>query len=348
MAKRVTIADVSRVSGFSPGTVCKALNGNKGVCDEKRRIILKVAEEMHYTGKRANRSANARKVALVFPDSSIVGFSFYESIWKGLRTRAEELRALGLVTVEFRFDGTEKSQLHLLAKILNEMGDSIDALATLIWNEMPFLDILEKYAKKGIPVFTITSDAPSSSRVATLLSNAYQTGRLAAEYLGATIPNSGSVIITGTRRNERSHAQSFQGFEDQMAMTNPDVQIVELYENKSNPQKLLHELEGFLNNMTDVRGIYADNARTTALIGKLLEHNELKNKLRIVGSEVFGESARYLNEGIFDALIDEQPFIHGYYGMSMIYDYIIRGIKPNQINYVDINLVFQNNLPNLY
>ena len=46
--------------------------------------------------------------------------------------------------------------------------------------------------------------------------------------------------------------------------------------------------------------------------GKHSEHNELKHRLRIVGSEVFSESARFLNEGVPDALIDERPFIHGY------------------------------------
>ena len=45
--KRVTIADIARMAGVSPGAVSFALNGRPGVSDETRQRILAIVEENH-------------------------------------------------------------------------------------------------------------------------------------------------------------------------------------------------------------------------------------------------------------------------------------------------------------
>ena len=66
----VTIYDLSQASGFSPGTVSKALNNYYGVNPETRKKILAVAKEIGYTP-----NANAR--ALKAKHSHNLGVLFY-------------------------------------------------------------------------------------------------------------------------------------------------------------------------------------------------------------------------------------------------------------------------------
>jgi len=236
--KKTTISDIAKVVGMAPSTVYKALSGNKGVSEANRHRVLQVSEELGYSGKTSKGKGPSKLVAVVLPDPSVPDFEFYDFIWKGVRKRARELSTVGLRIKEYKFNGTAADQLRILLDIVGDANcktsnERVDGLVTLIWSENPFLDVLDECSKSGIPVFTVFSDAPSSKRIASVRANSYQSGRLSAEYLGSTIPNNGSVIITGTRRNAFSHEKSVRGFIDQMAVTNPDIQVIELYENRN-------------------------------------------------------------------------------------------------------------------
>jgi LacI family transcriptional regulator len=65
------ITDIARISGFSVGTVSRALSGNKHVDDKTRSIILKCAEENNYSPNYFAQNLKAKKsdtIAYLIPD----------------------------------------------------------------------------------------------------------------------------------------------------------------------------------------------------------------------------------------------------------------------------------------
>ncbi|MCC3267590.1 LacI family DNA-binding transcriptional regulator [Arthrobacter gengyunqii] len=67
-AKRVTIADIARLAGVSPGAVSFALNGRPGVSEQTRQRILAIADQHEW-----QPSSTAR--ALVGARAGVVGFA---------------------------------------------------------------------------------------------------------------------------------------------------------------------------------------------------------------------------------------------------------------------------------
>lgn len=67
-AKRVTITDIARLAGVSPGAVSFALNGRPGVSEQTRQRILDIAEEHQWLPSSAAR-------ALVGARAGVVGFA---------------------------------------------------------------------------------------------------------------------------------------------------------------------------------------------------------------------------------------------------------------------------------
>lgn len=67
-AKRVTITDIARLAGVSPGAVSFALNGRPGVSEQTRQRILDIAEENQWQPSSAAR-------ALVGARAGVIGFA---------------------------------------------------------------------------------------------------------------------------------------------------------------------------------------------------------------------------------------------------------------------------------
>lgn len=344
MRKKTTLQDIALAMGISVGTVHKALYNKKGVSEKKRQLIISTAKEMQYESSGLTIQ-EAHEIAILFPKPITTDKYFYQYIWKGIEQRAQELSPNQFKILEFTFDGTQQNQLEMMEKILKDHGDTIDGLLTIIWDEFSFQDILKEFTNKGIKIFTVSSDAPFSNRTSSIMTNPYQMGRLAAEYLGSVIPSSGRVIIMGTRRDSANHAQVVRGFFDQMSKTNPAIQIIELYESVVNPKIIYETLEDFLSKFDDIHGIYINNARTTAGVYKVFRDNPKKEQLKLIGAEIFQESVQGVQENIFQALIDQNPFEQGYKAVSIAYENIAQNREVLKKYDIPISLYLSNNLP---
>lgn len=71
-AKRVTITDIARMAGVSPGAVSFALNGRPGVSEKTRERIIEIAAQHHWVPSSAAR-------ALVGSRADVIGFAVNRS-----------------------------------------------------------------------------------------------------------------------------------------------------------------------------------------------------------------------------------------------------------------------------
>ena len=73
-----TIADVARVSGFSPMTVSRVINGEKNVKDSTRDAVMVAVEELRYSPNLAARTlagAEQIRIAILYGNPSFAYLS---------------------------------------------------------------------------------------------------------------------------------------------------------------------------------------------------------------------------------------------------------------------------------
>ena len=345
MIEKPTLQDIAKMTGVTPATVHKALNNLKGVSEKKKKEILSVAAALNYTVSKTI-AAPKRTVVALFPAPIGEDKIFYQFIWSGLERREEELPKDSLRIIKITFNGTVSDQIEKMEQIYSLYKDHINGLMTVIWDEDRTIPLIRKYTEAGIRVYTVASDAPHSERVSSMMVDPLRTGKLAAEYMGSVLSDFCRVIVIGTKRDALNHASIVRGFFDQMSITNPKIQIIEIYESKEYPERLLDSLNEFLTKFDDIKGIYANNARTTARLIEAYKGRE--RKILFLGSELFSDSMKAVEDGVIQAVVDQNAFKMAYDSVTNIYNNLVLGREIPEINHIPCSLYLRNNLPEEY
>ncbi len=127
-AKRVTIADIARMAGVSPGAVSFALNGRPGVSEETRHRILAIVEENGWQPSSAARAlvgarANTVGFALARPARSLGSEAFFTDLIAGIESRLSESK----VSLQLRLvaDVAEEMEVHRQWRSSNQVDGFI-------------------------------------------------------------------------------------------------------------------------------------------------------------------------------------------------------------------------------
>jgi LacI family transcriptional regulator len=148
---KLTINEIAELAQVAKSTVSKALNGQKGVSENKRTLILKLAEQLDYhpnASARALASNRSFSIGLVLPHQA--DFSLAGAYWSAMITAvAQEARAreYNLLILSPGPEGDDlAAPIESVLKRRNVDGliigaEHLDpkAVSTLILEEVPFV-----------------------------------------------------------------------------------------------------------------------------------------------------------------------------------------------------------------
>lgn len=169
---KVSIRDLSKMTGFSPATISNALNHKKGVNRETSEEIFRVARETGYLS--ANAVTKIRLLMFKKNGQIIEDTPFFQSLIEGFE---EECHRLGYEMVISRVDQREKEYPTQVKELLQEQGAAVVVLAT----EMMDGD-LEPYRNAPCPLVILDHWSESMEFNAVLINNA-DAARMMTEHL---------------------------------------------------------------------------------------------------------------------------------------------------------------------
>ena len=163
MAKKVKLADIAQRTGVSTVTVSKALTGQKGVSEEMRERIKKLADEMGYVQLSKEKRAGAGKsynIGLLVEESYIDKYdSFYLQMYQKVATKAMDAGCFSLMEViDRKADGE-----YALPRLMKEQ--KVDGV--IILGKMPdsFLAFLKSHSAVPVVYMDFTDGAQDSDAV---------------------------------------------------------------------------------------------------------------------------------------------------------------------------------------
>lgn len=225
MSHEFLVKDIAFQAGLSTATVDRVLNGRSGV---RRQTSLRVEAAIDELRKQ-ERSAGLKGRTYVFDVVMEAPDRFTRAVRHAFEGQTSAFRPL---TLRARFHFTE--QMHdaalsrLMARIRRRGSDGIVLKAP----DTPVIrNSVEAMTAAGVPVVTLVTDLPGSSRLAYAGSDNRVAGETAAYLIGARLGRqSGVVLATLSSNRFRGEEERESAFRAMTRARRPDLRIISISE----------------------------------------------------------------------------------------------------------------------
>ncbi|MGN0987458.1 MAG: LacI family DNA-binding transcriptional regulator [Otoolea sp.] len=349
--KVTTIKDVAEKSGYSIATVHRALNNKEGLSEETRKTILDIANELNYTNNYVASALSRKKIniAVVLPNPEGLGKYYFRYMINGIRDCNKELYSYNINLIEYFYekDGSEaESQLKTLERLYLEKNQVLSGLiiAPVSKDEM-LITLLQAFEQEGTKIILVDDDLYQVKRLCCVAPSDEYIGNLGAELLCGMINKSfGKILLAAGNPMQTAHLLNNKGFVSYMKEHRPDVKVI-FAEDGVDSNASYENLKKLIQENDDIIAAYSVRAKNSIPLCNAVRDAGKANEIIIVGSDLFAESEKLLNQGILSAVIYKNPYQKGYLAFKILFDAVIKGIIPNEETvYVPFSIILRSNL----
>lgn len=340
MNKKHTIKDIAQLAGVSKGTVDRVLHKRGKVSQKALDSINAVLNEIEYEPNLIARNLKNNKIytiCVVMPDPAFD--SYWQPCIKGIDEAIKEFKAFNLSIKTHYFDPEDtKSFVAVNETVLGLDPDAV-LLAPLFYKEA--LKLVERYNQQEILVNTFNNQVESNGIRHFVGQDLHRSGRVAAKLMEAIVQKGQIAIIHIDEKFKNAiHMQEKEkGFRNYFTENgNSNYEITTLKLKRTNYDT---KLTDFLRENPDLSGIFITTSKAYQ-IARIINEN-VNNKISIIGYDLLDKNISFLNQGIIDFLINQNPQQQVYLGISSLVDYFIFGKEINNATLLPIDIVNSEN-----
>lgn len=345
----VRIKDIAQRLGASSVSVHRALSGKEGISDKLRQQILQAAAEMGYTANYAAASIKRKssRIAVVLPVDTMGVSYYYDYIWMGIREQAAEVRGLN-VELEAFYCADEQQQLSQLKMIADAGAEKYSGVITYSFTQMPsILMQLQRLVTQGIVTMVIDDEMNEPEGLICITANEKAVGCAAGELISLITPETGTVLVSGGRKDSKAHRNKRQSLCDFLAEKKPGLTVVPVggynrgrYIEQQNYQALCEALGKYPDTVAMCAMTSIDNLPMERAVRDL----GLRDRIRILGIDLNGQTAQMLTENRIDAVVNQGAYQKGYQAFKIVTEGVVKGLPMPNKTECPIDIVLKSNL----
>lgn len=251
---------------------------------------------------------------------------FWIPVKAGARRAGKELADRG-VTVDWIVPG----ELHT-AEVFGRAIDAAvakqyDAIATIA-GDAGVAAYIDRAVRAGIPVATYNSETDTpNDRLFFVGADSYAQGKAAGTLMCRLVGPTGKVgVITGFFAVE-AHQLRVKGFEDALHAGCPNAVIVGRVENQDKAEIAYQEAKDFMTAHPDLAGLIAI-AGSPFGAARAVDEAGKTGKVHLVTFDAVDETMDYVEKGVIDATIGQDPDAQGHDPAVRLYNYLVAGQVP--------------------
>ncbi len=264
------------------------------------------------------------------------------SFWTVVKMGAEAAGKEFGVNIDFNGPIDEQDidlQIEMVDGAIREKADAI-VLAACDYTKL--VNVAEKAVSEGIPVIIIDSDIHSAKMNSFIGTNNVDAGKLLAETLIEEVEENSKIAVMSFVKGAASSDQRDEGLYDVLGNYS-SVEIVEsmyCYSDESVAEKLTKEL---VRQYPDVDAIVCTNAYGTVGTARAISQLDLAGKVKIIGFDSTPEEVSFVEKGVIQSLVVQNPFSMGYLGVKYALNAINKETFPKLI-YTESKVINKSNM----
>lgn len=320
MKKNYTIKDIAILAGVSKGTVDRVLHKRGKVSQIALDTVNSVLDEIDYHPNLIARNLKKNKIhhiCVLMPDPALD--EYWQPCVQGVKDVIKEFKPFNVSIEIFYFNPeSTKSFLKLNAQVLENPPDAI-LLVPFFHKES--LVIVEKYKSLGVIVTTFNNQVQLNTAQGFVGQDLVQSGRVAAKLLD-TFLNKGHIAIIHideVYKNAIHMQEKEKGFRSYFSALKNSKHTITTFKLKhpdfeTSLTKLLHE-----NPL--ISGLFITTSKVYQVAEKIKKIRH--DKVFIVGYDLLDKNIEYLNRGLIDFLLHQNPKQQAYLGITYLIEHFI-------------------------
>ncbi|MET6999922.1 LacI family DNA-binding transcriptional regulator [Chitinophaga defluvii] len=340
--RNIGIKEIAERANVSIGPVDKVLHNRGGVSEETRQRILKAIEELNYKPNILASRLKSKKdyrIAVMLPQGT-KKIPFWFEHDKGFERILKELEQFGLNLETFRFDqNSESSFTDKLNKVIKGKYDGI-FMVPVFYKET--VRLLQHAQTTETPVIFFDSNIPHQDNLSFIGQNSKDSGYLAASLLDYGVSPNATLLVASIVRKDDNHIHFSAREEGFLEYFKGSTKKIIHYENKSgNDAAIEKEVTALLQKEPGIEGIFVTNgiSKIAGAISKLPAA-----AYKLIGYDLTDENIFFLEKGIIQFLISQQPDKQAYQGIKLFYEYLILKQPVEKSYYMPLDIVTKSNL----
>ncbi|MVN75371.1 substrate-binding domain-containing protein [Hymenobacter sp. HMF4947] len=355
----VRIKDIAAKANVSVGTVDRVLHNRGRVSEEVRQKVLLMMKELDYEPNMIARTLGSNRtyhLAAIQPDHTLD--PYWHAPWEGIEKAARELKQYGITLTVYSYELTQVGSFRAQAEAATQSQPDGILIAPLFYRES--LEFFERWQQLDIPYVlfnTYIAEVPALSYVG---QDSYQSGFLAGKLVQVGQAGPGTFVIAHVAEdiaNSVHITQKERGFRDYFAQlaTAPESLGLEAAPHQSQytilsvdlPQPadplFARQLSRLLDEeATELKGIFVSTSKAFEIAPYLQAYR--REDIRLVGYDLLEKNLHFLNEGIIDFLINQNPKKQGYRGLYALADLLVFKKEVALVKYLPLDIITKENL----
>lgn len=289
------------------------------------------------------KSTKEYLLAVLLPKAT-ADIPFWNEHIIGVTQAEKEISPFDVYTKVFYFDQNSKfSFQEQVDEIINDAFDGVFMVPVFYEESLP---LITNCKERGVPCLLFDTNIPGQDTPCFIGQNAYDSGFLAAELFSYCLPSDSCVLIVNIVQEHDNHLQFDQreeGFRAFFAQL-PQPHSFKLLKVESRQgmnaafEDLLHQQ---LNDNPCLKGIFTVNG--VQHVAPIVEKQNLTD-FKLIGYDIIPQTIHYLQKGIINFIISQQPKIQAYNGIKLLYENILLKKQLNKNYYLPIDIVMKSNL----
>ncbi|MEP2707084.1 MAG: LacI family DNA-binding transcriptional regulator [Roseibium sp.] len=342
--KRVTIHDVAETAGVSLATVDRVLNARAGVRKATIEKVKQAVATLNYTPDVFAAGLAKKRLYrfhFLIPNGPN---AFMEDLTLEAKSHAETVSGERMHVHVEPIDAFDGHRVTGTLAILDQSAcDGVAVVAPAFPEVRAAIDRLQD---RGVPVVTLVSDHPFSSRQHFVGIDNVAAGRTAGRLLGRFLPREPAKIglIAGSL-GLRDHADRYAGLCEVIDADYPHLELLKVREGRDDNTKNEDLIRRLLTDHPDLAGLYNIGAGNRGAIAALSKSGKAKETV-FIGHELTPYTRRALQENVIDAIIAQDPG-HEIRSAIRVLKALCDGTPINEgQERIGIDVFLKDNLPN--